>query len=126
MSGVPTRLVLAGLLIATVLLAGVVSFYASSDPDGLERVAEDKGFASTESGHASAGSPLSDYAVAGVEDERLSGGLAGVAGVAVVLLLTAGIAYAVRRRPVAGCGTGTGAGGDPHAGADDPADVEAR
>lgn len=34
---------LAGLLVATLLLGGVVSFYASSDPDGLNRVAERTG-----------------------------------------------------------------------------------
>ena len=34
---------LAGLL-ASLLLAGVASFYASSSPDGLEKVAEDIGF----------------------------------------------------------------------------------
>ncbi len=96
---VPTRLVLAGLLVATLLMAGVVSFYASSAPDGLDRVSQDEGFASTEKEHGSAGSPLSDYAVDGVDDERVSGGLAGVLGVGVVLVLTAGIAYAVRRRP---------------------------
>lgn len=118
--GLPTRLVLAGLLVATLLVAGVVSYYASSDPDGLNRVAQDEGFASTESGHATADSPLADYTVAGVDDERLSGGLAGVAGVAVVLLLTGGLAYAVRRRP------GSESGGAPLAGADDPADAEAR
>ncbi len=118
--GLPTRMVLAGLLIATLLMAGVVSFYASSDPDGLNRVAEDEGFASTESEHTSADSPLADYAVAGVEDERLSGGLAGVAGAGVVLLVTAGIAYAVRRRG------GLAASHDQGADAPDPVDAEAR
>lgn len=126
MRGLPTRVVLAGLLVAALLMAGVVSFYASSDPDGLNRVAEDEGFASTESEHASADSPLSDYAVAGVEDERLSGGLAGVAGVVVVLLLTGGIAYAVRRRSSDASGTGTATGSDPLTRADDAADAEAR
>ena len=54
------------------------------------------------------------YAVDGVDDERVSGGLAGVLGVGVVLVLTAGIAYAVRRRPdsppEAEAGAGAGAG----------------
>ncbi len=96
---VPTRLVLAGLLLTTLLLAGVVSFYASSDPDGLDRVSQDEGFAATEEDHDASGSPLSGYAVDGVEDDRVSGGLAGLLGVGVVLVLTGGIAYAVRRRP---------------------------
>lgn len=120
MRGIPTRLVLAGLLVATLLMAGVVSFYASSDPDGLNRVAEDEGFASTESEHTSSDSPLADYAVAGVDDERLSGGLAGVAGAGVVLLITGGIAYAVRRRG------DSAASRDQGADAPDPVDAEAR
>ena len=107
--------VVVGVLVALVL-AGVVSFYASSEPDGLDRVSRDEGFAATEKEHGSSGSPLSDYAVDGVDDERVSGGLAGVLGVGVVLVLTAGIAYAVRRRPdsppeaEAEAGAGAGAG----------------
>ena len=42
--------------------------------------------------------PLADYGVSGVEDARLSGGLAGVVGVLVTLLLAGGLARAVRRR----------------------------
>ena len=33
--------------VVSLFLAGVVSFYASSDPDGLEKVAEDIGFIET-------------------------------------------------------------------------------
>ena len=33
-------------LLVTLTLAGVVSFYASSNPDGLEKVAEEVGFIS--------------------------------------------------------------------------------
>jgi cobalt/nickel transport system permease protein len=47
---------------------------------------------------AAAGSPLADYAVTGVGSERLSGGLAGVVGVAVTLLLVGGLTLLVRRR----------------------------
>jgi hypothetical protein len=90
-------LVLAGLLVA-LLLAGVVSFYASRSPDGLNRVAEDKGFSDTQTKHASDGSPLAGYGTKGVTDERLSRGLAGVAGCVVVLALAGGLTYVVRRR----------------------------
>ena len=44
------------------LLAAVVSFYTSGSPDGLNRVAEDKGFAAHEEDSATADSPLADYA----------------------------------------------------------------
>jgi hypothetical protein len=87
-----------GTLLVALVLAGVLSFYASSDPDGLNRVALDKGFADTETDHGTADAPLAGYAASGVDDERLSGGLAGVVGVVVVLALTAGLAQVVRRR----------------------------
>lgn len=73
----------------SLLLAGVLSYYASSSPDGLERVAGDVGFLDSAEDSAAAGSPLSDYGVSGVSDDRLSVGLAGVLG----LLVTAGIAF---------------------------------
>jgi cobalt/nickel transport protein len=88
---------LAGLLVA-LLLGGVASYYASSHPDGLERVAEQAGFLDSADDHAAGDGPLADYAVEGVEDDRLSGGLAGVIGIGVTLLLAGGIGYAVRRR----------------------------
>ena len=95
---VSTRAVLVALFVTTLLLAGVASFYASSSPDGLERVAEDKGFSDTAGEHGTADGPMADYRTRGVEDERFSGGLAGVTGAVVVLLLAGGLAYAVRRR----------------------------
>jgi cobalt/nickel transport protein len=86
-----------GVLVA-LLLAGVVSWYASGSPDGLERVAEDQGFSSTAEDHGLADSPLADYATAGVADERLSGGLAGVVGVGATLLVGGGLFLLIRRR----------------------------
>jgi hypothetical protein len=98
MRRVSTRaLVVAGLLLA-LFLAGVASFYASSLPDGLEYVAEQAGFADTAQDHATAGSPLADYATRGVSGQRVSGGLAGVAGVVIVGALGGGLAWVLRRR----------------------------
>jgi cobalt/nickel transport protein len=90
-------LVLAGVLVA-LLLAGVVSYYASNRPDGLNRVAQDHGFAHAEKQHRSQDSPLAGYRTKGVDDGRLSGGLAGVVGSLVVLTLAGGLALAMRRR----------------------------
>ncbi|MEV5414292.1 energy-coupling factor ABC transporter permease [Thermopolyspora sp. NPDC052614] len=89
--------VLGGVAVALVL-AGVVSFYASGDPDGLEKVAGDQGFNSGEQDHALADGPLADYGVRGVQNERLSVGLAGIAGVGVTVVAGGAVAYAVRRR----------------------------
>jgi hypothetical protein len=71
-----------GGLLVSLVLAGFVSFYASSHPDGLEKVAEEIGFIETAENPATAGSALADYGVAGVENERASVGVAGVIGVA--------------------------------------------
>ena len=40
--------------IVSLFLAGVVSFYASSSPDGLEKVAQDVGFIDTAKDHTNA------------------------------------------------------------------------
>lgn len=86
-----------GLLVA-LLLSGVVSFYASSSPDGLEWVAEQKGFIDAATEHAaSLYSPLVDYQVAGLSDARLSGGLAGVIGTLVVLAIGMGLMWLLGR-----------------------------
>ncbi|SEQ56132.1 energy-coupling factor ABC transporter permease [Streptomyces radiopugnans] len=96
------RKVWAGGLAATLLCAGVVSFYASAAPDGLEKVAGEYGISSQEEEHGLADSPLADYGVASIADERLSGGLAGLIGVGTTLAAGAGVLVAVRRRGNAG------------------------
>ncbi len=66
---------------AAALSAVGLSLVASSQPDGLERVAGDVGFAVTGEGSILHASPLADYAVTGL-DGRLSGALAGLLGLA--------------------------------------------
>jgi cobalt/nickel transport system permease protein len=85
-------------LVTSLVLAGFVSFYASANPDGLEKVARDKGIDKTAGKHASSDSPLADYGVKDVENARLSGGLAGVIGVGVTVVAGSGVFWAVRRR----------------------------
>ncbi|MCW2584399.1 MAG: hypothetical protein JWQ53_3189, partial [Klenkia sp.] len=99
-----TGFLLVGLLVA-LLIAGVGSSYASSSPDGLEASAEETGFADTAQDSAVAGSPLADYGLAGVEDARLSGGLAGVIGVLVTLAVAGGLTLVLRRRTRVGAGS---------------------
>ena len=93
-----TRAVRIGILAVALILAGVVSYYAASSPDGLNRVAEDKGLSSTQEDHATSDNPLAGYHTKGIGNDRLSGGLAGVVGVLVVLTLAGGLVLAVRRR----------------------------
>jgi cobalt/nickel transport protein len=89
--------VVAGLLVALVL-AGVVSYYASSDPDGLTKVSEDEGFAQSERDHKLGDSPLAGYSTEDVDNDRLSGGMAGVIGVGVTFVVAGGLTLLVRRR----------------------------
>lgn len=84
-------------LVVTALIAAVASGFASGEPDGLEKVALDEGLEATAEDHALDDSPLADYAVDGVGDERLATGVAGVIGAAVTLLATVGLLYAVKR-----------------------------
>ncbi|CCK29498.1 ABC-type cobalt transport system [Streptomyces davaonensis JCM 4913] len=85
-------------LVTSLVLAGFVSFYASADPDGLEKVAADNGIDEKTEDHASADSPLADYGVKDVDDARLSGGLAGVIGVGVTVVAGSTVFWVVRRR----------------------------
>jgi cobalt/nickel transport system permease protein len=99
-------------LVTSLVLAGFVSFYASADPDGLEKVAHDKGIDKKAEAHAASDSPLADYGVKDVSDARLSGGLAGVIGVGVTVVAGSAVFWAVRRRrdadvsPASTAGTG--------------------
>ncbi|MFD8725493.1 energy-coupling factor ABC transporter permease [Streptomyces sp. NPDC059629] len=85
-------------LATSLVLAGFVSFYASSAPDGLEKVARDQGIDARTEEHAAAGSPLAGYGVEDVSDARLSGGLAGVIGVGTTVAVGSAVVRAVRRR----------------------------
>ena len=72
--------VVGGLMIA-LALAFFVSPYASTSPDGLNKVAADEGFDGSAQEHALDDSPVAGYAVKGVDDAKLSKGLSGIIGV---------------------------------------------
>ena len=106
-----TRLFLfAGLLFAVALVL-FVSPFANPNPDGLNRVAIDEGFAETETDHSLRDSPSADYAVSGVEHAGISKGVSGVVGILATLALGLALfAFATKRResnpdPVRGEGT---------------------
>jgi cobalt/nickel transport protein len=103
---------LAGGLLVALLLAGVVSNFASSSPDGLDATARDgctfnadgeitggTCMLQKEQDHQLAGSPLADYGIRGIGNSWLSTGLAGVAGVLITFGIGAGAFWLVRRRP---------------------------
>ena len=80
------------LVLAVVLLAPL----ASTAPDGLERLAENEGFA--ESATDAPFSLLAGYLFPGVENETFASLLAGWVGVTAIFLLAGGLTYTVKRR----------------------------
>jgi PDGLE domain len=77
------RLFLLGGLLVAIGLAVLVSGFASSAPDGLNKVAEDHGIAAKARQHLFENGPLAGYAVKGVDNARLSTGISGLIGVLV-------------------------------------------
>jgi cobalt/nickel transport protein len=100
---------LAGLAVC-LLLAGVVSNFASGSPDGLEHAAREgctldangeitggSCMAQSERDHDLAGSPFADYGVRGL-DGALGTGVAGVIGVLITFAVGGGLFWLIRRR----------------------------
>ncbi|MDD5747866.1 MAG: PDGLE domain-containing protein [Actinomycetota bacterium] len=84
----------------SIVLATFVSPFASSSPDGLEKVAEDKGFGkkAEEKEPAWRNSPVPDYVVGGEknEDKKWATGLAGFIGVLITIAVTLMVCLIVR------------------------------
>jgi hypothetical protein len=90
-NGWTTKSVIVLGLIISALLAGGISLFASSQPDGLERVAIDAGFADTAKESATADSLFADYSVSIFGDSAGGGALAGLIGVAITALVAWGL-----------------------------------
>ncbi len=79
-------------LIAAALLAILLSPFASSWPDGLEKVAEEKGFLEKGEGKSVLTAPVPDYAWPGRGEGKFSTAAAGGAGTLLIFGLTFGVA----------------------------------
>lgn len=90
---IPLRAFLIGGLLATTIVATVISQFAVDNPDGLESVANQTGIEGR-AGYLS--SIFADYATAGVANEGLSLAIAGLVGVAITLVVGFGISRALR------------------------------
>ena len=86
-------------LAVAVGLAAAVSPFASSSPDGLQRVAADNGFlARGHLGPVQGDAPAKGYEAPGIGDARIATGIAGFAGTLLVFALAGGTGTLVRRR----------------------------
>ena len=90
------RIILFGLLIAAAI-ALFLSPFASQFPDGLEKVAEDKGFLHKGEEKEIFSAPIPDYTVPGVKHEGMATSLAGLIGTLVVFAAAYGLGYLLRR-----------------------------
>jgi hypothetical protein len=80
--------------LAFAVVVALFSPLASSHPDGLEKVAEDKGF--LEEGKGPSYEIIPDYTFPGVENESVSTILSGLVGIAIVAALGFGLALVLR------------------------------
>ena len=85
------RAFFAAVLLVALLVAGVGSYYASAHPDGLNFVAEKTGFSTRRRTRGTSDGPFAGYQTSGIDDARLSGGVAGVLGCLLVLTLAGGL-----------------------------------
>ena len=78
------------LVVISIVIGGALSLFASSAPDGLEKVAASQSFLGKGTTFLSA--PLAEYTVPGVHSASLATTLAGIFGVGIVfgVLLFAG------------------------------------
>jgi len=83
-------------MLVAIVLGAFISPWASSDPDGLEKVAEDHGFIeSALEEPVWTQSPLPDYSVPAIENELLSTGLTGLVGTIAMFFIAFGVAKLV-------------------------------
>jgi hypothetical protein len=78
------------------LLVAVFSPLASSSPDGLEKVAEDKGFIGL--GQGAPFQVIADYVFPGIHNEALATILAGLLGTLVIFGAVYGISWLIKSR----------------------------
>ena len=82
----------------SLLLALFLSPFASSSPDGLEKVAEQQGFA--EKGGSWTlwrYTPFRDYAIPGIKNEKLATALAGFIGTAAIFMIAIGLGKTLKK-----------------------------
>ena len=95
-SRVEARTLVAGGVILALILGTLAVFFASGNPDGLERVAEDVGF--LEAAQEPLYDLLPDYVVPGISSETAAGVLAVVVGTLLLFAVGYGVARILRRR----------------------------
>lgn len=79
-------------LLVAIFLAIIIAPFASSWPDGLERVAQDKGFIEKGETEPALSSPIPDYTWPGIKNEKVATAISGVVGTLIVFGVGYGLA----------------------------------
>jgi len=83
-------------LIVAIFLAIAISPFASPWPDGLEKVAQDKGFLKKGEVEPPLRSPIPNYTWPRIKNEKLATSIAGVVGTLIVYGVGYGLAALIR------------------------------
>jgi len=85
-------------IVVSLFLAGLISIFASPWPDGLEKVAEDKGFLEKGEIEPPIKSPIPDYTFPGLKNEKIATSVAGILGTAIVFVLGYGVSALIKKK----------------------------
>ncbi|KPJ68564.1 hypothetical protein AMJ44_06345 [candidate division WOR-1 bacterium DG_54_3] len=83
------------IILLSILIAILAAFFASSNPDGLEKVAENLGFIDRGIERSSA---MTDYSIPFIYQEGISTSIAGILGIFIILGLFWATALFLRKR----------------------------
>lgn len=95
-----SKIIISGMALA-LGIALFLSPWASSLPDGLERVAEELGFIKKAGGSGATvweKSPIPDYRIPGITNEPVATGLAGLTGTVAIAAAGWGLARLLKKR----------------------------
>jgi cobalt/nickel transport protein len=85
-------------LMTALVLALLISPFASPWPDGLERVAKDQGFLEKGEGPPVFAAPVPDYAFPGIHNKEWATSIAGLIGTLAMFGIGYGVAALIKRR----------------------------
>jgi cobalt/nickel transport protein len=91
------KVTLIGLLIAIIFVL-FFSPFASKSPDGLEKVAENKGFLHKCKVQEVFKSPIPDYLVPGIKHKGVATAVSGLIGVLISFGVAFGLGYLIRKK----------------------------
>ena len=92
-----TIIVIITIIVISLLIATFLSPFASSFPDGLEKVAENKGFLEKGEGEPIINAPMPDYTFSKISNEKATTAFAGISGTLLIFGLGCILGLSLRK-----------------------------